>query len=86
MAGNSSEHYKIVIAILYSGSSFADSTFGKHTSYLGLSPAPASTSKNQDRKKRRKKGESLSTPGQAFGEILVCGAKEFPLVSGHRLA
>lgn len=82
MAGNSSEHYKIVIAILYSGSSFADSTLGKHTSYLGLSPAPASTSKNQD----KKKGESISTPGQAFGEILVCGAKEFPLVSGHQLA
>ena len=85
MAGNSSEHYKIVIAILYSGSSFADSTLGKHTSYLGLSPATASTSKNQD-KKRRKKGASISTPGQAFGEILVCGAKEFPLVSGHQLA
>jgi hypothetical protein len=47
-----------------------------------LSPVPASTSKNQD----KKKGESISTPGQAFGEILVCGAKEFPLVSGHQLA
>jgi hypothetical protein len=55
VAGNSSEHYKIVIAILYSGSSFADSTFGKYTSYLGLSPAPASTSKNQETKKGEKK-------------------------------